>query len=72
MPVSFLKFLTYFRQENGMDNDLMNLALLSKPQDMIDVARYAKVTSKIVSLSLSKTVLQYSHRWTFLDGEIYN
>lgn len=23
-----------------MDNELMNLALLSKPQDMIDVARY--------------------------------
>jgi hypothetical protein len=28
-----------FPQDNGMDNELMNLALLSKPQDMIDVAR---------------------------------
>ena len=26
-------------QEHGMDNELMNLALLSSPQDMLDVAR---------------------------------
>lgn len=31
-----------------MDNELMNLALLSKPQDMIDVARSV---SDIVKLS---------------------
>ena len=29
-----------------MDNELMNLALLSKPQDMIDVARYRRDISK--------------------------
>lgn len=27
-------------KEHGMDNELMNLALLSSPQDMLDVARY--------------------------------
>lgn len=26
-------------QEHGMDNELMNLALLSSPKDMLDVAR---------------------------------
>ena len=35
-------------QDNSMDNELMNLALLSKPQDMIDVARSV---SDIVKLS---------------------
>lgn len=28
-----------FLQEHGLDNELMNLALLSSPQDMLDVAR---------------------------------
>jgi len=26
-------------QEHGLDNELMNLALLSSPEDMLDVAR---------------------------------
>jgi len=28
-----------FLQEHGLDNELMNLALLSSPEDMLDVAR---------------------------------
>ena len=28
-----------FKKEHGLDNELMNLALLSSPRDMLDVAR---------------------------------
>ncbi|CAB4034032.1 intraflagellar transport 140 homolog [Paramuricea clavata] len=38
-----------------MDNELMNLALLSKPQDMIDVARYYESNSNM----LDKAVILY-------------
>ncbi|XP_046855391.1 intraflagellar transport protein 140 homolog isoform X2 [Xenia sp. Carnegie-2017] len=42
-------------KESGMDNELMNLALLSKPQDMIDVARYYENNSN----TLDKAIILY-------------
>lgn len=49
------RFYLLVFQDHGLDNELMNLALLSSPQDMLDVARSAIYVRNIYTFT--RTIL---------------